>query len=46
MTDEEIARVYEEMKNMFGDNLPDPEHYPRIFAYYIKLYYHSKRHGY
>lgn len=49
MTDEELLRVYkiyEEMQEMFGDKLPNPEHYPRVFEYYVKLYYHSKKYGY
>jgi len=49
MTDEELLKVYEiyeRMKKMFGDNLPDPEHYPKQFSYYVMLYKHSKKHGY
>jgi hypothetical protein len=22
----------------FGDRLPDPDHYPRTFAYFVRLY--------
>jgi hypothetical protein len=46
MTDEEIEKILEEMKKMFGDELPNFEHYPRSFAYYVKLYLHCKKHGY
>ena len=49
MTDDElliIYKIYEEMQEMFGDNLPDPEYYPRTFAYYVKLYKHCKKNGY
>ena len=28
----------EEFIDEYGDVLPDPEHYPRVVAYYIKLY--------
>ena len=35
MTDEEIR----EFIKMFSDyNLPSPKHYPRVFAYYVRLY--------
>ena len=34
-TDEEIKEFLE----MFSDyDIPNPEHYPRCFAYYVKLY--------
>lgn len=46
MTEQEVLRIYDEMVEMFGDKLPDPEHYPRTFAYFVKLYWHSKRYGY
>lgn len=49
MTDDElliIYKIYEEMKEMFGDNLPNPEHHPRTFEYYVKLYKHCKKNGY
>lgn len=38
MTDEEIENAYQEMVTMFGENLPDPEHYPKIFSNYVKLW--------
>ena len=42
MTDQEVLEHYAKMVEMFND-IPDPEHYPRIFAYYVKLYnYYSK----
>lgn len=34
MTDEQIQDFLE----WAGDELPDPEHSPRTFAYYVKLY--------
>lgn len=43
MTEEEILKMYDEMLKMFGDKLPDPEHYPIQFAYYVRLYKHFTR---
>lgn len=42
MTNEEAERIYNEMVDMFGDNLPDPDHYPKTFAYFVKLYKYLK----
>ena len=42
MTDEEIIKMYEEMVNMWGDKLPNPEHEPIRFAYYVKMYKYLK----
>ena len=39
MTDEEVLRKYAEMERIFGQ-LPSPIHYPKQFAYYVKLYKH------
>jgi len=38
MSNEELERIYEEMKEIFGDHLPHPEQEPVRFAYYVKLY--------
>ena len=45
MTDDEIIAFYEEMVDHFGKDLPNPEHEPRRFAYYVKLlrYYKERR---
>ena len=45
MTDEEILKAYEEMVKEWGDSLPNPEHEPRRFAFYVKMwkYYHQRR---
>ena len=40
MTDDEILNHYERMQEIYGDELPDPEIYPKQFAYYVKLYKH------
>jgi len=36
-TDEEVLAKYNAMEEYFGE-LPNFEHYPRQFAYYVKLY--------
>jgi hypothetical protein len=43
MTDEEILKIYEEMKEAYGENLPHPEHEPIRFSYYLKIFkrYHK-----
>lgn len=38
MTDEQALEMYEALKTYFGDDLPDPEHEPIRFAYYVKVY--------
>lgn len=38
LTDEEANRILSQMIEIFGDRLPDPEHYPLAFEYYVKLY--------
>ena len=44
MTDDEVLKMYERMQEVFGDELPDPEHEPIKFAYYVKIfkYYHTE----
>jgi hypothetical protein len=37
MTDEQVLALYVAMEAEFGE-LPNFEHYPRQFAYYIKLF--------
>ena len=41
MTDEELERVLDEMREFFGE-LPNPEHEPIRFAYYVKLWKYYK----
>jgi hypothetical protein len=45
MTDEEALKTHEMMQEIFGDDLPDPEVYPRQFHYFVKLYryYHVRQ---
>lgn len=44
MTDEEVLRIYENMVHIYGDKLPNPEHEPMVFSYFVKLYkyYHAE----
>lgn len=38
MTDEEATKIYEDMKEYFKKDMPNPEQEPIRFAYYMKLY--------
>lgn len=38
MTDEEVLYHYNKMVEIFSSDLPDPDHEPRRFAFYVKLY--------
>lgn len=38
----EFEQEVEKIHALFGDRIPNPEHYPRGFAYYVKLYKHLK----
>jgi hypothetical protein len=43
MSDEDIIKIYNDMVDLFGaEAIPNPEHYPRSFQYYLKLYQHMK----
>ena len=42
MTDQEIQKAYDEMVEMWGDKLPNYEHEPIRFAYYVRLYKYVK----
>jgi len=44
MTDEEILDEYNKMVDHFG-SMPHPEHEPKRFAYYVKIYryYHEQK---
>lgn len=45
MTSDDALRLYNEMISEFGNRLPNPEHYPKQFQYYVKLYLHYKKHS-
>ena len=38
MEKEELEKIHQEMVDIFGDHLPNPEQEPIRFAYYVKLY--------
>jgi hypothetical protein len=42
MTSEEIEIIVNDLIEMYGDNLPDPEHCPTEFSYIVKLYNYCK----
>ena len=42
MTDEEALAFYNELVEHYGDNLANFEHYPKQFAYQVKLYKYYK----
>lgn len=42
MTDKEIEDFYNELVEHYGDSLANFEHYPRIFAYQVRLYRYYK----
>lgn len=44
MSDEEVMRFYEELVEHYGDKLANFEHYPRQFAYQVKIYRWYKSH--
>lgn len=39
MTDNQLESILDEMESLFG-TLPNPEVYPRQFAFFVKFYYH------
>ena len=43
MTHEEILNQYKTLKEVFGDKLPNPVHYPNQFVYYWMLYVHDQK---
>lgn len=45
MTELEALETYAEMEDIFGDDLPNFEHHPKQFEYYVKLYryYHERK---
>jgi hypothetical protein len=42
MTDEQVQEIIKKLIELYGDLLPNPEHYPRTFDYYLRLYEHEK----
>lgn len=42
MTDQQAIDFYNELVEYFGDSLPNFEHYPNTFKYYVRLYRYVK----
>jgi hypothetical protein len=42
MTDEEVLKFYNELKEFYGDNLANFEHHPKQFQNQVKLYRYYK----
>lgn len=40
--EQKVEKMRAEMFEMFGDKLPDPEHEPIRFDYYIRLFLYEK----
>jgi hypothetical protein len=38
ITDEQAQRIIDAMVNVWGDALPNPDHEPLRFNYYVKLF--------
>lgn len=38
----DIGIIYQEMEKMFGKRLPNFDHHPIMFTYYVKLYLYEK----
>ncbi len=43
MSDTEIELIANQMREVFGDNIPSPLHQPAVFNYYLKLYVYYYR---
>lgn len=43
MTDTEILKIYEELVEIYGDDLPNFENEPKQFAYILKLHLYYGR---
>lgn len=42
MSDEEIVKLYNELKQFYGDKLVNFEHFPRVFRMQLHLYKYYK----
>lgn len=43
MTEEERDEVIARLLQRYGDNLPNPEHQPKVFEHLVKLYLYDLR---
>jgi len=41
MTDEQAQEIVNKLIEKYGDLLPNPEHYPKSFEYFLRLYQHE-----
>lgn len=42
MTEQEVIELYNELVEHYGDALANFEHYPKTFAYQVRLYKYYK----
>jgi hypothetical protein len=45
MTDEELTKIIQKMEDRFG-SLPNPEHEPKRFAWYVKVFKYYEKNCY
>ena len=43
MTDQEVLDFYQKLVDEYGDKLPNPDHHPKQFEYFVRLYRHVER---
>ena len=43
MTDQDLDNIYKEFIEFYNDNIPDIEHEPIRFQYYVKLFLYCRR---
>jgi hypothetical protein len=43
MTNEELEQFVKDLMEHYGDNLPNPEHEPKRFEYYLKLFKYERQ---
>jgi len=43
MSDSELVEIYSEFLNYYENNVPNMEHEPNRFEYYVKLFLYSRR---
>ena len=46
MTDDQIMKHYEMMLEIYGDEVPHPDHNPILFQFYVKMYKYYHREEY
>lgn len=45
ITDEQAEQLLEELQKEFGDKLPNPEHFPNSFLFYVKMHNYLKNYN-